>query len=123
MKLSKLLNIIQKKFPELMFNVNSMSDWTRITSIKSNIKFYTYTRYIYDDPDNLNPIWYISLYYPEREIEIPNTDTELFLDHIKDIILDSFKIETLMRDVSYKVHNVNTFEWKRDFELKKILDI
>ena len=116
----KLLEILCGKFPELDFSCGEDIWGRRINSkVSRNISFFTYHK---DNKQDESAIWYLSIYYPEKEIMIPNEDTELFLDYISDIILDVCKIESLYSGINSKINRMESVEWKRDWKLGKVLD-
>ena len=115
----RLLEILCRKFPQLQFVADSSSGWNRINSeVNRFLSFYTYSK----GSDDESAIFYLNIFLPERKIMIPNEDTELFLDYISDIILGSCEIEALYCRINSKINRMESMEWKRDFQLKKLLD-
>ena len=113
----QLLEILGNKFPQLEFFVDE-NKWNRINSRVSHLTFFSYTK----DPEDETAIFYLSTYYPNREIMVPNVDTELFFDYISDIILDIFKVECLYNRISSKINKMETIEWMCDWKLGIVLN-
>ena len=114
----QLLEILNRKFPDLNFYTDPYSHYLTIKAHNSHIQFYSYSVVEEDE----STIWYFQVFFPDREIQIPNEGTEFFFDYISETIYKFFLIEKLKDDVSDFINKVNSLDYKRSFAINKIIE-
>jgi hypothetical protein len=114
----QLFEILKNKFENLEF-ICSNYDENKFCFIYSDkLKFFSY----HNDADkDESAIWYLSLIEVDREIEIPNKDTGLFIDGITDIIVNYLTFVKLNKVIHDQINNLNIIELIRDSKINKIL--
>ena len=114
----QLFEILKNKFEKLEF-ICSNHDENKFCFIYSDkLKFFSY----HNDADkDESAIWYISLIEVNREIEIPNKDTGLFIDGITDIIVNYLTFVKLKNEIHDQVNNLNIIKFVRDSKIKEII--
>ena len=113
----RLLEILCRKFPQFKFVEDSLSHFSRIKSeTNRNISFFSYTI-----ESDVNSIWYLKCWMPDREIALPFDGEEEFLEYIRDLIEGVALIEEMWTEVNTKINNLGSLHSKRDFIIRDIL--